>query len=359
MNAKNTNLLKAKKEANDEFYTQYEDVAKEIEHYKEHLKGKVIYCNCDIPYFSNFHKYFLDNFKDLELKKLIVTGYVKNGNGKCSIYDGETSTDYDLLGDGDFRGDECVDMLQKADVVITNPPFSLFREFIKVLVDNGKDFIVVGNMNAITYKEVFPLIKDNKMWGGIAFNKSMVFTIPNDYYSKSENRDNMGRKLGKVPAITWFTNIEHGKRHEPLKLNTMEHNLKSNTGIIKNPCSYQKYDNYDAIEVPLTAAIPSDYTGVMGVPISFLGKYNPEQFEILGVTQRGCHNEFPDIKKYDDYWEVRQSGEKTGSRGGKTNENANLEINDGKKNYFINKDGHIVQSSYQRIFIRHKTKETP
>ena len=140
MNAKNTNLHKAKKEANDEFYTQYGDIAKEIEHYKEHLKGKVVYCNCDIPHFSNFHKYFLDNFKELELKKLIVTGYVKNGNGKCSIYDGEKSTDYDLLGDGDFRGDECVDMLQKADVVITNPPFSLFREFIKVVMDNDKDF---------------------------------------------------------------------------------------------------------------------------------------------------------------------------------------------------------------------------
>ena len=166
MNAKNTNLHKAKKEANDEFYTQYEDIAKEIEHYKEHLKGKVVYCNCDIPHFSNFHKYFLDNFKELELKKLIVTGYVKNGNGKCSVYDGEKSVDYDLLGDGDFRGDECVDMLQKADIIITNPPFSLFREFIKVVVDNDKEFIVIGYKNAITYKDVFPLIKDNKMWLG-------------------------------------------------------------------------------------------------------------------------------------------------------------------------------------------------
>lgn len=164
MNAKNTNLHKAKKEVNDEFYTQYEDIAKEIEHYKEHLKGKVIYCNCDIPYFSNFHKYFLDNFKELELKQLIVTGYVKNGNGKCSVYDGEKSTDYDLLGDGDFRGDECVDMLQKADVAITNPPFSLFREFIKVLVDNRKDFIVVGSKNAITYKDVFPLLMKDEMF---------------------------------------------------------------------------------------------------------------------------------------------------------------------------------------------------
>ena len=169
MNAKNANLNKAKKEANDEFYTQYEDIAKEIEHYKEHLKGKVIYCNCDIPHFSNFHKYFLDNFKDIELKQLIVTGYSKDGNGKCSVYDGEKSTDYDLLGDGDFRGDECIDMLQKADVIITNPPFSLFREFIKVVVDNHKDFIIIGNINAITYKEVFPLIKDNAIHMGEKF----------------------------------------------------------------------------------------------------------------------------------------------------------------------------------------------
>ena len=172
--SKNNNLNKAKKEANDEFYTQYEDIAKEVEHYKEHLKGKVVYCNCDIPYFSNFHKYFLDNFKELELKKLIVTGYVKNGNGKCSIYDGEKSTDYDLLGDGDFRGDECIDMLQKADVVITNPPFSLFREFIKVVVENDKDFIVVGNKTSIGYKDIFELFQ-----GGVI---STGYEIPNKFF---------------------------------------------------------------------------------------------------------------------------------------------------------------------------------
>ena len=256
--SKNNNLHKAKKEANDEFYTQYEDIAKEIEHYKEHLKGKVVYCNCDIPCFSNFHKYFLDNFKGLELKKLIVTGYVKNGNGKCSIYDGEKSTDYDLLGDGDFRGDECVDMLQKADVIITNPPFSLFREFIKVVVDNRKDFIVVGSKNAITYKDVFPFIIHNKMFIGAK--------EPNNFITPS----------GETKLVNglsrWFTSF-NVRSNEYLEL-TKEY----------NESEYPKYDNYNAINVNKTKNIPKDYYGVMGVPITFLDKYNPSQFEIVGCS---------------------------------------------------------------------------
>ena len=258
MNAKNTNLHKAKKEANDEFYTQYEDIAKEIAHYKEHLKGKVIYCNCDIPYFSNFHKYFLDNFKELELEKLIVTGYSKDGNGKCSIYNGEKSTDYDLLGDGDFRGDECIDMLQKADVVITNPPFSLFREFIKVVVDNGKDFIVVGNKNATTYKDVFPMFMSNTVFIGA--------TIPNDFITP----------LGETKKINglsrWFTSFN-------VRDNEYLHLTKEYFSL-----GYPKYDNYNAINVDKVKDIPKDYDGVMGVPITFLDKYNPNQFEIIGCS---------------------------------------------------------------------------
>ena len=259
MNAKNTNLHKAKREANDEFYTQYEDIDKEIEHYKEHLKGKVIYCNCDIPYFSNFHKYFLDNFKELELEKLIVTGYVKNGNGKCSVYNGEKSTDYDLLGDGDFRGDECVDMLQKADIIITNPPFSLFREFIKVVVDNDKDFIVVGNKNAITYKDVFPLLMDDKMFIGA--------TEPNNFITPSENT-----KL--INGLSrWFTSFN-------IRENTyLELSKEYSEG------AYPKYDNYNAINVNKTKHIPKNYDGIMGVPITFLDKYNSKQFEILGIDR--------------------------------------------------------------------------
>lgn len=279
--SKNNNLHKSKKEANDEFYTQYEDIAKEIEHYKEHLKGKVVYCNCDIPYFSNFHKYFLDNFKELKLKKLIVTGYVKNGNGKCSVYDGEKATDYDLLGDGDFRGDECVDMLQKADVVITNPPFSLFREFIKVVVDNRKDFIVVGSKTAITYKDVFPLIKENKMRLGVkSLGVDTYFDVPKVYadelvaYKKEGSAYKIinGRIMGRV-KICWFTSF-NVRKNDYLEL-TKEY----------NESEYPKYDNYDAINVDKTKDIPKDYYGVVGVPITFLDKHNQNQFEIVGFRK--------------------------------------------------------------------------
>ena len=253
--SKNTNLHKAKKEANDEFYTQYEDIAKEIEHYKEHLKGKVVYCNCDIPHFSNFHKYFLDNFKELELKKLIVTGYVKNGNGKCSIYDGETSTDYDLLGDGDFRGDECVDMLQKADVIITNPPFSLFREFIKVVVENEKDFIIVGSKTAIGYKEIFELFQNNVISTG--------YETPNKFFLPDGEITSVVQDLCR-----WFTSLPVTKPLLPMNANYYEN-------------SYTKYDNYNAINIDRVCDIPYNYEQTMGVPITFMDKYNKNQFEIV------------------------------------------------------------------------------
>lgn len=271
MNAKNANLHKAKKEANDEFYTQYEDIAKEIEHYKEHLKGKVIYCNCDIPHFSNFHKYFLDNFKDLELKQLIVTGYSKDGNGKCSVYDGEKSTEYDLLGDGDFRGDECVNMLQKADVIITNPPFSLFREFIKVVVDNNKDFIVVGSKNVIGYKEMFPLIRSGYMFIG-ATNASSFITNHEHLNSKNTFIKD-GVRYAKFGNIGWFTSFNIYK-NEYLEL-TKEY----------DESEYPKYDNYNAINVDKTKDIPKDYYNIMGVPITFLDKHNQNQFEIVGFRK--------------------------------------------------------------------------
>ena len=271
MNAKNTNLNKAKKEANDEFYTQYEDIAKEIEHYKEHLKGKVIYCNCDIPYFSNFHKYFLDNFKELELEKLIVTGYSKDGNGKCSIYNGEKSTDYDLLGDGDFRGDECIDMLQKADVVITNPPFSLFREFIKVVVDNGKDFIVVGSKNAITYNSIFPMLMNNDMFVGVNNVSNFILSKGGSYDTKNTFvKDSIS--YAKFGNIGWFTSFNVSS-HEPLTL------YKEYVAD-----QYQKYDNYDIINVDKLKDVPKDYYGMMGVPITYMDKHNPKQFEILGIA---------------------------------------------------------------------------
>ena len=193
-------------------------------------------------------------------------------------------------------------------------------------------------MNAITYREVFPLIMENKIWLGVS-SGSKTYLKP----------DGTEHKMGNT---CWFSNLEHGKRHEPLSLMTMEDNLRFNKTIEKT--GYKKYDNYEAIEVPKVVAIPNNFDGIMGVPISFLDKYNPDQFEILGATQRGCHDLVPDTKKYDSYWEVRQDGTKTGSSGNKTNENANLEMNDGKKNYFINNEGHVIQSAYQRIFIRHK-----
>ncbi len=407
-----SNLNSAKKAKNDEFYTQYHDIEKEIAAYIEYnpdvFRGNAVYCNCDDPFESNFFRYFVLNFNKLGLKQLITTSYkpspVANtqlrlfgddktlakskgrpkinankfiinkvrgidGGGEFNLKavakqlrENKHNEWTPLEGDGDFRSDECINLLKQSDIVITNPPFSLFREYVKQLFDYNKKFVIIGNMNAITYKEVFPLIRANRLWLGATANGSdMVFAVPNGAAIAESDRQKAAR-LGYIGDYTrlgnscWFTNLDHGRRHEPLELITMAKNKKFNTRLQKKENSYQKYDNYNAIEVPFTDAIPSDYRGVMGVPISFLDKYNPDQFEILGATQRGCHDEVPDTKKYDDYWEVRQNGKKTGSSGGKTNENANLIGNDGKKNYFINNEGRIIQSAYQRIFIRHKKK---
>lgn len=224
-------------------------------------------------------------------------------------------------------------------------------EFLDWILEAEKKFIIIGNKNTLGSKDVFPLVMQEKIWSGKTdWSGGMWFETKNiSDVDKVINGINM-----KNVASVWLTNIEHGKRHEKLKLMTVADNIKfSRHKEIKN-IGYQKYDNYDAIEIPYTDAIPADYTGVMGVPITFLEKYNPEQFEIIGSTQRACHENFPDIKKYDDYWEVKQSGERTGSSGKKTNENPNIERNDGKNNYFINKEGHVVQSLYTRVFIRHK-----
>lgn len=407
----NSNLTNAKRAKNDEFYTQYSDIQKEIEAYLEYdsnvFRKKVVYCNCDDPFESNFFRYFVLNFNKLGLKQLITTSYkpspvantqlqlfgndktlekIKgrpkitankfiinevgdiNGDGEFNLKDiaeqlkaNKNNEWTPLEGDGDFRSDECISLLKKSDIVVTNPPFSLFREYVKQLFDYNKKFVIIGNMNAITYKEVFPKIKENKMWlGATNFNVGMYFKVPENFaYAPTYKfeRERNGEKVNRVPGVCWFTRLDHGRRHQPLPLMTLEENLKySKHKEIKGKKAYDKYDNYEAIEVPFTDAIPSNYNGVMGAPITFLDKYSPEQFEILGATQRGCHDEVPDTKKYDDYWEVRQNGKKTGSSGGKTNENANLVENDGKKNYFINKDGRIIQSAYQRIFIKHKKK---
>ena len=291
---KNKNLHKANKSKNDEFYTQLSDIEKELRHYKEHFKDKVVFCNCDDPRVSNFFHYFSYNFEQLGLKKLITTCYKNQNSGLFSEHESERAVyleytgDRDgnnvpdpeeigiknLKGDGDFRSEESVELLKQADIVVTNPPFSLFREYVALLDKYEKKFLIVGTMFAITYKEVFKLIKENKIWLGYGFEQgNAYFKIAHDNdYANGVYDANTG--LVKFRNVAWFTNLEHKKRHEELIL------YKRYT-----PEEYPKYDNYDAIEVSRIANIPMDYDGVMGVPITFLENYNPEQFEILGANR--------------------------------------------------------------------------
>lgn len=276
--AKNANLHNAKSAKNDEFYTQLTDIEKELKHYKQHFNGKVVYCNCDDARESNFFKFFSLSFEHLGLKKLICTGYKAEGKGVALIYEGDKNGNHmvdaeeinvvELEGDGDFRSAECIEYLKEADIVVTNPPFSLFREYVAQLMEYDKKFLIIGNNNAITYKEIFPYIKDNKLWLGVNSNKTMEFAMPDSY--EKWNRIDDGVKIGKVPAISWYTNLDHNKRNLPIDLYKTY-----------SPEYYPKYDNYDAIEVSKTCEIPMDYDGVMGVPITFLDKYNPNQFEIV------------------------------------------------------------------------------
>ena len=283
----NANLSNAKRAKNDEFYTQLSDTENELKHYKSHFAGKVVYCNCDDARESNFFRFFQKKFSDYGLKKLITTSYNENGHGSVLVYEGDTNGNgklddaeikvSELKGNGDFRSEECIEYLKESDIVVTNPPFSLFRDYIATLVQYDKKFLIIGNTNAITYKEVFPLIKENKLWlGWSSFNKGMYFYVPEDYkYAdtyKFEKEIN-GRKVMRVSSICWFTNLDHSRRHEDLIL------YKKYT-----PEEYPKYDNYDAIEVSKVCEIPKDYDGIMGVPITFLDKYSPSQFEIVGCA---------------------------------------------------------------------------
>ena len=358
----NENLSRAKAAKKDEFYTQLEDIERELAHYTAHFAGKTVLCNCDDPRVSNFFHYFAYSFDQLHLKRLVTTCYksqsmelFSQGDSERAIwleYTGQTDGGrvptveeiglHQLAGDGDFRSPECIALLEQADIVVTNPPFSLFREYVAQLVEYDKKFLIIGNKNAITYKEIFPLIKENKLWvGWTPITGSRWFEVPPDYENKFIKCVD-GKRLVPIKAV-WFTNLDHAKRHEPLILYRSY-----------SPNEYPHYDNYDAIEVSKTCDIPADYDGVMGVPITFLDKYCPEQFEILGATQRGCHDLVPDTRKYDDYREMTQAGRPTGSSGSKTNENANLLQNDGRKNYFVNDEGRVVQSAYQRLFIRRR-----
>lgn len=294
----NNNLHKAKDSKKDEFYTQLSDIENELKHYKTHFKDKIVYCNCDDPRVSNFFQYFSYNFEALGLKKLITTCY-KNQDAELFSqneseqaiyleYEGDKNGNQvpdiseigirSLSGDGDFRSAECIELLKQADIVVTNPPFSLFREYVAQLIKYEKKFIIIGNLNAVTYKDIFKLVKENKLWFGKSIHSGdREFRVPNDYplNAAGSRTDDDGNKYIRVKGVRWYTNLDYLERHEDLLL------FKEYT-----PEEYPTYDNYDAINVDVTKHIPKDYKGAMGVPITFMDKYNPEQFEILGFTHR-------------------------------------------------------------------------
>ncbi len=364
----NSNLQGAKRAKNDEFYTQFHDIEKEINAYLEYdpnvFRGKTILLPCDDPEWSNFTKYFAQNFETFGLKKLISTSYAIESKNyqtnyqptlfeqnspkfnidktkiKGKIYTLTKDTNQDghinfddleweyMNGDGDFRSEEVKKLRDEADFIITNPPFSLFREFLAWIVEAEKQFAIIGNMNAITYKETFPLIKNNQTWLGVSSGAK-------EYLKPDKSIQKMGNTC-------WFTNIEHGRRHKPLPLMTMADNKRFNKKVIKSKTAYQEYDNYDAIEVPFTNSIPIDYKGVMGVPISFLDKYNPEQFEILGM----CENE--------DLYNL-----KTVTYNSEQCKRAYFNKFNKKGVYDLNASGvltinNIQEKVYQRILIKHK-----
>ncbi len=367
----NENLGAAKKAKNDEFYTQFHDIEKEINAYLDYdedvFRGKTVLLPCDDPEWSNFTKYFAQNFERLGLKKLISTSYAPNSkpkelnvqptlfeiespqfdeakaasNGKIFTLTRDTTGDkvinvddleWEYLdGDGDFRGSEVTALRDESDIIITNPPFSLFREFLGWVTEANKKFVMIGNMNAITYKEVFPLIKGDKMWLGNGFHAG------NAYFAAPASRDyaegvfDETTGLVKFRNVVWFTNIDHGKRHQPLPLMTEMDNIKFSKHKEIKGAGYPRYDNYDAVEVSFTDAIPSDYEGVMGVPISFLHKYSPEQFEILGITQRN-----------DDPYKAKRYTTAEYANANDLNARATLIV-----------DG-VPKSVYARILIRHR-----
>lgn len=345
----NKTLNAAKAAKNDEFYTLLSDIENELRHYKPHFRGKTVFCNCDDPRRSNFFKYFVLNFEHLGLKRLITTCYKsqdadlfskhdsekavyliydgdKNGNG---VPDAEEIGIHPLKGDGDFRSPECVELLKQADIIVTNPPFSLFREFVAQLLKYEKKFIIIGNINALHYKEIFPLFKQNEMWLGVTnFNTGMYFYVPDNFeYAASYKfeRERAGRKVNRVPGVCWYTNLDHNKRHEEMILYKRY-----------NPEEYPKYANYDAIEVSKTAEIPLDYDGAMGVPTTFLDKYNPDQFEIIGLAEGELGKELG-LKPFDR--ELKK---------------LNKSLRDGQLFYVV--DG-FPKKPYSRLLIRKKKQQ--
>lgn len=389
----NQKLSKAKNAKKDEFYTQYVDIEREITAYLDYnpntFKDKVVLLPCDDPEWSNFTRYFALHFEDLQLRKLISTSYAPDSKalekpleltlfetespqfdpekaqtkGKIFVLDrdidGNGKIDIDdlqwhyLEGDGDFRSAEILRLREEADIIVTNPPFSLFNEFFQWLIQSQKNFLMIGNKNCVTHKDIFQQIMDNRVWAGTRpWTGGMWFKTPN-----KEDADKMidGVWMKNVPSI-WLTNLDHGRRHTSLTLMPAADNLKLNKHKeLVGKEAYEHYDNFDAIEVPYTDAIPDDYTGVMGVPISYLDKYCPEQFEIIGLSQIGCHDKLPDTKRYNDYREMLSDTDRpTGSSGGKTNENAVLPGKGDKKTYYLGPNGELVHSEYKRLFIRKK-----
>ena len=379
--AGNSNLRNANKAKKDEFYTQLVDIELELKHYRKHFKDKVVFCNCDDPYESNFFKYFAMNFNFLGLKKLVATCYMGspvvgeqfeqlsifdilpseenlpkrfpykieitevidiNGDGAVDLTDVEyllrnKNNVLTLLdGDGDFRSPECIEILKKADIVVTNPPFSLFREYVAQLVEYDKKFLVIGNQNAITYKEIFPLIKDNKLWLGVSMNGSnRYFQVPDDYpLTEKTGKIVDGKKYAFVKSVVWFTNLETPKRREKIEL------YKKYTSE-----EYPKYDNYNAINIDKVSEIPEDYYGEMGVPVTFLHKYNPEQFEIIGCadyTGKYGSDEIG-VSRIGEQWM-----EKYRKQGGRGHYTANM-----TSLVYYDNDGNAC-NTFKRILIRRK-----
>ena len=386
----NKNLKEAKAAKNDEFYTQYHDIEVEMNAYLEYnpdvFHGKTILLPCDDPEWSNFTRYFVAKFEELGLKKLISTSFAQesknyktdwqptlfetenprfsaektavcgkiftlthdtNHNGHIDIDDLEWEY---LEGTGDFRSPEVTALRDESDIIITNPPFSLFREFLAWIIGGNKQFAIIGNMNAITYKEVFPLIKGNKIWLGIPFPNGNAYFKPANQGHYAAGVYDEETNLVKFRNCIWLTNLEHGRRHQPLALMTMEENLRySKHKEIRGKEAYDHYDNYDAIEVPFTDAIPSDYNGVMGVPISFLDKYCPEQFEILGITKTWFGSA---SKIYPEQVQVDSKGKE--SKVTKLNDGAVLLHTEPPLNttYYV-VDGKYYTQVYARVLIKH------
>ncbi len=393
--ANNTNLGAAKAAKNDEFYTQYADIQKEVNAYLEYnpdtFRDKTVLLPCDDPEWSNFTRFFAQNFERLGLKRLISTSYAveskkykdyeptlfetesplfdidktrikgkifeltrdTNGSGRIDIDDLEW---HYLEGDGDFRSPEVCALRDQSDIIVTNPPFSLFREFIAWIIEGGNRFLILGNMNAITYLEVFPLIMSNRIWAGVGFNLSMVYKAAYKNYLEANQKFvrskgyNPDENYIKVPGVCWFTNLDHGRRHEPLQLMSAKDNIRFSKHKEIREKGYLKYDNYDAIEVPYTDAIPNDYDGTMGVPITFLGKYCPEQFEIIGSEKQ---NEGIRTKVYPEQIQIESSGRR--SRVTKLNDGAAILLDEppiSETYYIIGND--IYSQVYKRLFIRKK-----